>query len=63
MMPSAMENVGHPDGSGCRRHFDPRKQRVIIHNRVGQQGFINPAPSEIERRGVIERSPGAHGGK
>src|ERR1700674_806832 len=54
MMAGAMEQVRDADRSGRRRQLDPCKQRMVIHNGVCQENFIDAAPPEIERRSVVE---------
>ena len=49
MMPGAVKNVRDTD-RGCRgRDFDPREERVIIHDRIGKEGFVDAATAEVER--------------
>src|SRR5579864_1123464 len=60
MMAGAMEQVGDADRGSRRRHLDPSKQRMVIHNGVRQEDFIDAAPPEIERRSVIQGAPRAN---
>ena len=59
VMPGAMENVGDADGSRRSRHLDPCKQRMVVHDGVRQEGFIDAAAAEIERRSIVQRAPRA----
>src|SRR5579863_1281541 len=59
VMPGAMKDVGDADGSRRRGHLDPRKQRMVVHNRVRQENFIDAATAKIERRSVVEGAPRA----
>ena len=59
-MPGAMKQVGDADGSRRGRHLDPCKQRMVVHNGVRQEDFINAATAEIERRSVVQAAPRAH---
>ena len=60
MVPGAMEYVGHADGRTRGRRFDPGKERVIIHDGIGEEGFVDPAVAEIERRSVVQSPASAH---
>src|SRR5579864_2009884 len=60
MMAGAMEQVGDADRGSRRRHLDPSKQRMVIHNGVRQEDFIDAAPPEIKRRSVIQGAPRAN---
>jgi len=59
VMTGAMKNVGDSYGSRCSRRFDPRKQRMVVHNGVRQENFIDSAAAEIERRSVVQGAPRA----
>src|SRR3979490_3159928 len=58
-----MEQVGGADGSPRRRRFDPPKKRVVVHDRVREENFVEPAPAEIQRRRVIEGASSAYSRK
>src|SRR5258708_7371943 len=60
MMPGAMEEVGDADRSCRSRHLNPCKQRMVIHDGVRQENFVNAAPAEIESRSVVEGAPRAN---
>jgi len=61
VMPGAVKDVGDAHRGAGRRHFDYGKQCVIIHDAVGQQGFVDSAMSQVKRGGVVQPAPGTHG--
>jgi hypothetical protein len=60
VMPGAMEQVGDADGSRRSRRLDPSKQRMVVHNGVCQESFINAAAAKIECRSVVQAAPRAN---
>ena len=56
-MTGAMKQVGDADGSRCSGHFNPCKQRMVVHDGIGQEDFVNSAAAEIERRSVVQTAP------
>ena len=60
VVPGAMKDVGDADRSCRSRHLDPRKKRMIIHNGVRQENFIDAAAAEIECRSVVQGAPRAN---
>jgi hypothetical protein len=57
VMPGAMEDVGNADGGRRSRRFDSRKQRMVIHDGVGQKNFIDTTAAQIECRSIVKRAP------
>jgi hypothetical protein len=60
VMPGAMKNVGDSDGSCRSRRLDPCKQRMVVHNGIREEGFINTAVAKIQCRSIVQGAPPAN---
>src|ERR1700722_16586999 len=63
VMSVVMKQVGDADRRARTRSFDDGKRGVIIDDIVGEQNFLPPAASHVQRRKIIERARSADTGE
>jgi hypothetical protein len=56
VMAVMVEQVGNRNRGARARRFNRCERRMIIHNLVGQQNLLPPAPPEVQRRKIIKRA-------
>ena len=59
----AVKHIRDTDRDDGRSRFDRCEGRVIVHNLVGQESFVEPAAAKIQCREIIERARSSHGRK
>jgi hypothetical protein len=58
-----MEDIGNSDRCSGAGRFNGRKGGMIVHNIVGEKGFVAPATAEIQSRRIIKSAGGSDSGE